>query len=113
DWGAPSLNDVPVAADYDGDGVTDVGVYRMNTGEWFRRGSGGGTTMLAWGAPSFGDIPVSTDYDNDGKADTGIFRTSTSDPFRVFGAGSASLDVRKSHDRVFISSLTCLCRAER
>ena len=34
-WGNPAHGDVPVPADYDGDGLADVAVYRATTGEWF------------------------------------------------------------------------------
>ena len=41
--------------DFDGDGVTDIGVYR--NGVWFiRRSSDGGMTNVAWGVAQ--DIPV-------------------------------------------------------
>ena len=47
-WG---LNgDVPVADDYDGDGVADLAVYRPSTGEWFVRPSSGARRSCCSGA---------------------------------------------------------------
>jgi hypothetical protein len=77
-WGAPTLGDVPVEADYDGDGSLDIAVYRTATGEWLIRRSGdGGLTHLAWGAPVLDDVPAPVDYDGDGKADVAVYRRST------------------------------------
>jgi hypothetical protein len=61
--------------DFDGDGITDIGVYR--DGMWFiRRSSDGGLTGGEWGgAPQ--DIPVPTDYDGDGKSDIAVYRDGT------------------------------------
>lgn len=71
------LPDVPVPADYDGDGQTDIAVWRPDTGQWyvlfsstkFNERSAG---VFQWG--KLGDVPVQADYDGDGRADFAIFR---------------------------------------
>lgn len=71
----------PARNDFDGDGRSDIAVYRPSTGEWFVRTSSTdfsvtGALTFQWGLP--GDIPIPGDFDGDGRADVTVFRTSTS-----------------------------------
>ncbi|MEP7212046.1 MAG: M36 family metallopeptidase [Acidobacteriota bacterium] len=65
-------------ADFDGDGKTDVSVFRPSDGNWYLNRSTAGFTSVHWG--SAGDVLVPGDYDNDGKADTAIFRANDAGP---------------------------------
>lgn len=63
------------SADFDGDLLTDISVYRPSEGNWYIRNSGNGNI----GTVRFGlenDIPVAKDYDGDLKTDIGVFRPS-------------------------------------
>jgi len=67
-----------VAGDSDGDGRSDMTVFRPSSGAWLRLNSRTGFTSSeanSWGAS--GDIVVSGDYDGDRKADIAVFRPST------------------------------------
>jgi hypothetical protein len=57
-------------ADFNGNGTTDLAVYRPSQGYWFV--NGGATTPFG----ANGDIPVPGDYDGDGDTDIAVFRPS-------------------------------------
>lgn len=70
-WGIDG--DVPVVGDYDGDGMTDIAVFRPSNGIWYVLQSGNASVRYAqWGLSS--DILVPADYDGDGKTDLAVFR---------------------------------------
>ncbi len=61
--------------DFDGDGKTDMTVYRPSTGTWYILGSAGAQAIAPYGLST--DTPVPGDYDGDGKTDIAVWRGST------------------------------------
>ena len=59
-------------ADFDGDGKTDVSVFRSSNGNWYLNRSQAGFTGAAFGQA--GDKLVPADYDGDGKTDLAVAR---------------------------------------
>jgi len=84
----PSSNLVIQSGDYNGDGLTDIAIFRPSSGLWAVRGLG----RSYFGTD--GDCPASGDYDGDGITDIAIYRPSSGlwavkDITRVyFGSGS-------------------------
>src|SRR5262245_43752126 len=63
---------LPGSVDFDGDGKSDIGVYR--DGVWFvLRSSNEGGIGITWGG-ALQDVPVPGDYDGDGKTDQAVYR---------------------------------------
>lgn len=68
------IYEVPLPADYDGDTITDFGIYQSSTGNWFVKYSGGGFDIVNWGEGGGVDIPVPGDYDGDRRADLAVYQ---------------------------------------
>ena len=60
------------SADFDGDGRTDLTVWRADTGQWYILGA---SNVVAFGVQ--GDIPTPGDYDGDGISDIAFYRPAT------------------------------------
>jgi hypothetical protein len=59
------------AADFNGDGSTDLALFRGSTGRWLVRGR----TPVRWGLRT--DVAVPGDYNGDGTTDIAVFRPAT------------------------------------
>jgi serine protease len=79
-FGDPS--DIPLAGDWDGDGVDTSGVYRPSTAQFFLRNSnstGAPDVTISFGV--IGDVPIVGDWDGNGTDSIGVYRPSTSQFF--------------------------------
>ena len=93
-YGAPG--DVPVAGDWNGDGIRQIGVFR--DGQWNLDLDGDGRFTDVDAAVTFGqpgDLPVVGDFNGDGIDEIGIFRAGT---WMLDTDGNRELD---AHDKVF------------
>jgi hypothetical protein len=76
-FGFGAVGDTGIVGDWNGDGLTEVGVY--HNGSWYLDANGNGQweEVLDTAFDSFGgagDIPVVGDWNGDGTSDIGIFR---------------------------------------
>jgi hypothetical protein len=74
--GAPGLRRF---IDFDGDGKTDVSIFRPAAGQWWLNRSTAGIAVATFGVST--DILVPADYTGDGKTDIAFFRPSSGEWF--------------------------------
>src|SRR5262245_62680099 len=74
--------DLPMLGDVDGDGLSDLFVWRRPSGTWFWLTSSSGYNVSAagskqWGNQAAGDVPLLTDLDGDDIVDLTVWRAPT------------------------------------
>jgi len=95
--GVSATNRNPVA-DFDGDGKSDISVFRRSDGYWYISKSSGGYSFVQWGLDS--DTIVPGDYDDDGKTDLAVNRIDAC--FCVFETANTWY-IRRSSDNTFLT----------
>jgi hypothetical protein len=93
----PSTNPL---ADFDGDGKSDISVFRPSDGYWHILRSSGGISSLQWGLST--DTLVPGDYDGDGKTDLAVYRygyisnpeTAANNIWHIFRSSDSTLQTR-------------------
>jgi VCBS repeat protein len=80
-WGNQGLGDVPLLGDYDGDGRTDLSLWRPTDGTWYWLTSSTNYNYASagskqWGNSGLSDKPMVGDFDGDHKSDLAIWRAS-------------------------------------
>ncbi|MDQ2746314.1 MAG: FG-GAP-like repeat-containing protein [Acidobacteriota bacterium] len=79
---APMVTRAPF--DFDGDGRTDISVFRSSNGTWYLNRSSSGFTAVTFGTAT--DLIAPADYDGDGKTDISVFRPSNGTWYRINSA---------------------------
>lgn len=72
----------PPRADFDGDGRTDISVFRPSDRNWYLLGSTAGFSAANWGLAT--DVPIPADFDGDNKADIAVYRDGSGPDNSVF-----------------------------
>ncbi len=77
------------AFDFDGDGRSDLGVFRGSSGFWYLMQSANGESIQPFGTS--GDRVAAADYDGDGKSDLAVYRDGA---WWYINSGSGSLGLK-------------------
>ncbi|HEX8735811.1 MAG TPA: M36 family metallopeptidase [Pyrinomonadaceae bacterium] len=89
---APLSATVKSRADFDGDGKTDLSVFRPSDTVWYLQRSQAGFTAVQFGVAS--DVLTPGDYDGDGKADIAVWRPSSGTWYRLNSSNGTFVGVQ-------------------
>jgi len=76
--------DIPIPADYNGDGISEPAVFRPSEGNWYVRFSKDNIEKVSWFVP--GAYPLTGDFDGDGSADFAFFDPGTGYRWQVLAS---------------------------
>jgi uncharacterized repeat protein (TIGR01451 family) len=90
-----SYNDLPVAGDWNKNGLWDVGTFRPSTHTFYLK-NGSVTTTVNFG--SYNDLPVAGDWNKDSYWDVGTFRPSTHTFYLKNGSATTTVNFGSYND---------------
>jgi len=79
--------------DFDGDGRSDISVYRPSEGNWYQLRSTQGVAVQRWGTAADAIMPA--DYDGDGKTDVAVFRKSDNSNWYILNSSNNTVRVER------------------
>jgi hypothetical protein len=81
----------PARADFDGDGRSDISVFRPSDRNWYLDRSTAGFGGVNWGVST--DVPIPGDYDGDNKADVAVHRGGGGSVFYILRSSDATVGI--------------------
>jgi len=99
---APDLSLPRAKFDFDGDGKSDLAVFRPSDRFWYIYGSTAGYSNLLWGLST--DKPIASHFDRDGKTDIAVFRDGTWHGFPSTTASWVQMPLGQTGDKPMVGN---------